>query len=119
MARRRKTEAEKADEARRYALARSATTDEKLLAFLTDPNQAIRNEAAANPRASAAVLARFADDPFWSTRIAVAQHPNADRATVMGLLEPRPRKRSVVHHAARERLEAEGVAFGEDGMPVS
>lgn len=92
------------------------TTDEELLAFLTDPNQEIRNEAAANPRASAAVLAQYADDPFWSTRIAVAQHPSADRSTVQGLLEPRPGKRGVVHHAARERLETEGVAFGEDGM---
>lgn len=119
MARRRKTEAEKADEARRYALVRAATTDEEILAFLEDPNQAIRNDAAANPRASATVLARFATDPFWSVRVVVARHRNADRDTVLGLLEPDPRKRGVVHRAARERLESEGVAFGEDGMPIA
>ena len=113
-----KTDEEKAAEQRRYLLASSAASDEEFEPFFTDPNQAIRNAAALNPDASEAVLARFASDRFWSTRIAVAEHPNATRATVLSLLEPDPRKRGVVHHAARRRLEGEGVSFGEDGMPV-
>ena len=113
-----KTEAEKADEERRYALARAAATDDEFEPFFTDPNQAIRNVAAMNPDASDAVLARFAGDRFWSTRIAVAEHTNASRTTVLSLLVADPRKRGVVHHAARRRLESEGVEFGEDGMPV-
>ncbi len=114
----RKTEEQKAAEEKRYALARLALTDEDFEPFFTDPNQAIRNAAALNPNASEAVLERFAGDRFWSTRIAVAEHANASMATVRGLLEANPRKRGVVHHAARRRLEGEGVSFGEDGMPV-
>lgn len=114
-----KTDEEKADEARRYVLASAAASDEEFEQFFTDPNQAIRNAAALNPDASDAVLARFASDRFWSTRIAVAEHANASRATVLSLLEPNPRKRGVVHHAARRRLESEGIGFGEDGMPVA
>ncbi|QYM75574.1 hypothetical protein K1X41_13255 [Leucobacter luti] len=70
-----------------------------------------------NPDASPAVLARFAQDRFWSVRVAVAEHPSTSRETVLGLLEESPARRGVVHHAARERLEREGVKFGEDGMP--
>lgn len=114
---RRKTDEERADEARRYEAARSASTDAELEAFLDDPNQAIRNVAAMNPSASAAVLDRFADDRFWSVRVAVATHPCTDRTTLLRLLEPRERSRGVVHHETRRRLEAEGVRFGEDGMP--
>ncbi len=113
-----KTDEERADEQRRYLLASAAVSDEDFEQFFTDPNQAIRNAAALNPDASETVLARFASDRFWSTRIAVAEHPNASRATVLGLLEASPSKRGVVHHAAKRRLESEGVEFGEDGMPV-
>lgn len=113
-----KTDEEKADEERRYALARAAVSDADFEPFFDDPNQAIRNSAAINPNASEAVLARFAGDRFWSTRVSVAEHANVSRVTVLGLLEANPRKRGVVHHAARRRLESEGVVFGEDGMPV-
>jgi hypothetical protein len=112
-----KTPEEKADEERRYALARSAHADADFEPFFTDPNQAIRNVAALNPDASGAVLERFAGDRFWSVRFAVAEHPNASRETVLRLLESDPRKRGVVHHEARKRLESEGVAFGDDGLP--
>ncbi len=115
---RRKTAEEKADELRRYARARAACTDADFEPFFTDPNQAIRNEAAVNPDASADVLARFALDPFWSTRVAVAEHPNTSRGTLLALLETDPRRRGVVHHAARRRLESEGVTFTADGLPA-
>ena len=72
-----------------------------------------------NPDASPAILARFATDRFWSVRIAVAEHPNTARGTLLTLLEPNPARRGVVHHAARERLERDGVRFGEDAMPLS
>ncbi|GAB3817314.1 hypothetical protein GCM10028820_18060 [Tessaracoccus terricola] len=114
----RKTPEEKADEERRYALARSARTDADFEVFYTDPNQAIRNVAAANAHASSAVLDRFAEDKFWSTRISVAEHSNTSRTTLLKLLEPDRKKRGVVHHAARRRLEAEGVLFTDDGLPV-
>lgn len=114
----RKTPEERADEERRYTLALGAHTDAEFEPFYTDPNQSIRNAAALNPDASEAVLARFAKDRFWSVRIAVAEHPNTARDTLLSMLEPKPPKRGVVHHAARERLEREGVEFGEDGMPV-
>lgn len=74
--------------------------------------------AALNPDTSEAVLQRFASDRFWSVRYAVAEHPNASRAIVLSLLEPNPRKRGVVHHAARKRLDSEGVEFDEDGLPI-
>lgn len=115
----RKTAEEKAEDERRYALARAAHSDADFEPFFTDANQAIRNAAALNPDASAAVLARFASDRFWSTRIAVAEHPNSTRETVLSLLESNSKRRGVVHHAARRRLESEGVVFGNDGMPSS
>ena len=113
----RKTPEERAAEERRYALALGAHTDAEFEPFFTDANQAIRNAAALNPDASAKVLAQFAKDRFWSVRVAVAEHPNTDRETILSLLEANRAKRGVVHHAARERLEREGVIFGEDGMP--
>lgn len=115
---RRKTAEEKADEQRRYALARTASTDEEFEPLLADGNQAIRNEAAMNSRASADVLDRFADDSFWSVRVAVAEHPHAARPTLLRLLESDPRKRGVVHAVTRKRLESEGVRFGADGLPL-
>ncbi|MGO2520055.1 MAG: hypothetical protein ACTH8F_08030 [Microbacterium sp.] len=117
MARKKKTAEERAEEERRYGLAAAAVTDGEFEPFLTDPNQAIRNSAAMNPHASASVLARFASDRFWSVKVAVAQHPNTARETLLGLLESNPRQRGVVHHAAQKRLEADGVTFGEDQMP--
>ncbi|WP_025133115.1 hypothetical protein [Leucobacter sp. PH1c] len=113
----RKTPEERAAEDARYARALGACTDEEFEPFFTDTNQAIRNAAAMNPDASPDVLARFAQDRFWSVRVAVAEHPNTSRETVLSLLEARPPQRGVVHHAARERLEREGVVFSEDGMP--
>ncbi|WJS91580.1 hypothetical protein [Microbacterium testaceum] len=65
----RKTPEERADEERRYARASAASSDDEFEPFFTDPNQAIRNVAALNPNASAAVLDRFADDRFWSVRM--------------------------------------------------
>ena len=115
----RKTPEEKADEERRYARASAASSDDEFEPFFTDPNQAIRNVAALNPDASAAVLDRFADVRFWSVRIAVAEHPSTTRETLLRLLETDPRRRGVVHHAARERLEAEGVRFDEGGGIVT
>ena len=115
----RKTPEEKADEERRRTLAAAASTDDEFEPFFTDPNQSIRNAAALNPDASAEVLDRFADDRFWSVRVAVAEHPTTSRETLLRLLEPDPRRRGVVHHAARERLEAEGVRFDEEGAIVS
>ncbi|WP_258566753.1 hypothetical protein [Leucobacter luti] len=113
----RKTPEERAAEEARYILAQGACTDDEFEPFFTDSHQAIRNTAAMNPDASPAVLARFAQDRFWSVRVAVAEHPSTSRETVLGLLEESPARRGVVHHAARERLEREGVKFGEDGMP--
>jgi hypothetical protein len=37
---------------------------------------------------------------------------------VLRLLARDARTRGVVHTAARQRLEAEGVAFGTDGLPA-
>ncbi|TDE93918.1 hypothetical protein EXU48_10640 [Occultella glacieicola] len=70
-----------------------------------------------NSSATARVLDRFAADPFWSVRIAVVEHENTERGTLLRLLEEEPRQRGVVHHAARKRLEAEGIEFGANGMP--
>lgn len=114
----RKSPEVKADEQRRYALAAAARTEEEFEPFFSDPNQAIRNVAAMNPHASARVLDRFASDRFWSVGVAVAEHPATSRATLLRLLEPDPRQRGVVHHAARRRLESDGVRFGEDGLPA-
>lgn len=109
----RKTPEQRADEERRYTLAQGAHTEDEFEPFFSDPNQAIRNTAAMNPDASAAVLARFAQDRFWSVRIAVAEHPNTSTETLLGMLEPKPPRRGVVHHAALERLERDGVLVGE------
>ena len=114
----RKTAAERADDERRYALARAARTDEDFEPLLVDPNQGIRSTAATNGSASAAVLDRFAQDTFWGVRVAVAQHPNTSRETLLGLLERDTRQRGVVHTETRRRLEADGVTFGDDGMPA-
>jgi hypothetical protein len=114
----RKTPEQLADEERRYRLARGAHTPEEFEQLVTDPHQAIRAAAAHNPDADEAALARFAHDRFWGVRIEVAHHPNATREILLGLLEPHPPRRGVVHHAARERLIAEGVVFDEDGLPV-
>ncbi|MBL3686104.1 hypothetical protein D3248_03920 [Leucobacter zeae] len=115
---RRKTPEERADEDRRYTLACAAASDAEFERFFTDPNQSIRNAAALNPDASAAVLDRFADDRFWSVRVAVAEHPSASRETLLRMVAGEPRKRGVVYHAARNRLETDGVRFDEDGHPV-
>lgn len=114
----RKTAEEKADEEGRHALARSVTNDEEFEQFFTDPNQAIRHVAAMNPDASGAVLDRFATDRFWSVKVAVAEHPNTAQGTLLPLLETDPGRGGVIHHAARGRLEAEGVEFGDDGLTV-
>ncbi|MFK3677401.1 hypothetical protein ACI2IP_06700 [Microbacterium sp. NPDC090218] len=114
----RKTPEQLADEERRYRLARGAHTPEEFALLADDANQGIRAAAAHNPDADAEALARFAGDRFWGVRIEVAHHPNATRDIVLGLLETDPRKRGVVHHAARERLIAEGVAFDDAGLPV-
>lgn len=115
---RRKTPEQLADEERRYRLARGAQTPEEFAQLVDDPNQGIRAAAAHNPDADAQALAHFATDRFWGVRIEVAHHPNATRDVVLSLLEVDPRKRGVVHHAARERLIAEGIVFGADGLPV-
>lgn len=114
----RKTAEERADEERRYALARAARLDADFEPFFVDPNQAIRNVAAMNPAAGAAVLDRFAEDRFWSVKVAVTEHPNVARITLLRLLERDPSRRGVVHHAARRRLEADGVTFDDDGLPI-
>lgn len=115
----RKSAEEKADEERRYALARAVRNDEEFEPFFTDPNQGIRSVAAMNPDASAAVLDRFADDRFWGVKIEVVEHPNASRETLLRLIERDPPRRGVVHHAARKRLEADGVRFSDDGVPIA
>ncbi|QEI04721.1 hypothetical protein FXN63_01835 [Pigmentiphaga aceris] len=113
-----KTPEQKAEEALRYDAARTASTKEELEPFLTDPNQAIRVVASMNWAADAEMLDRFAEDKFWGVRIQIVGHPNISQATLRKLLEANTRKRGVVHHAAREKLEALGVVFGDDGMPL-
>ena len=113
-----KTAEQKAAEERRYAAASSAANATELEAFLTDSNQAIRAVAASNPGANADILDRFADDKFWGVRMEVVRHANVSEVTLRRLLEAKPPKRGVVHHAARKKLEASGVAFGDDGMPL-
>lgn len=113
-----KTAEQKAAEELRYIAACGAANTEELEPFLTDPNQAIRAVAASNPDADAAILDRFARDKFWGVRMQVIGHANVNQATLRSLLEPSVPKRGVVHHAAREKLESLGVAFGADGMPV-
>jgi hypothetical protein len=112
-----KTAEQKAAEAMRYAAASGAANTAELEPFLTDPNQAIRAAAAMNPDADAELLDRFADDRFWGVRMEVVRHANVSQATLLRLLEGDVRKRGVVHHAARAKLEARGVVFAVDGMP--
>jgi len=54
-------------------------------------------------------------DVYWPGSL---HHSTGHYSTVLSLLVADPRKRGVVHHAARRRLEREGVAFGADGMPL-
>lgn len=112
-----KTPEQKAAEERRYVAACGAANAEELEPFLTDPNQGIRATAAMNPDADAQILDRFADDRFWGVRMEVVGNANVSEATLRRLLEADVRKRGVVHHAAREKLEERGVVFGVDGMP--
>ncbi|WP_435748990.1 hypothetical protein [Microbacterium sp. PMB16] len=114
----RKTPEQIADEERRYALARAARTPDDFALLAIDPNQGIRAVAAMNPAADEAALARFAQDRFWGVRIEVAKHANVTRGILLELLEFDPPRRGVVHHAAKERLIAEGVAFDDDGLPL-
>lgn len=108
---------QKAAEALRYLAASGAASAVELEPFLTDPNQSIRAVAAMNPAADAEILDRFANDKFWGVRMEVVRNANVSQATLRRLLEPDTRKRGVVHHAARAKLEARGVGFGADGMP--
>ncbi|WP_223301352.1 hypothetical protein [Variovorax boronicumulans] len=112
-----KTTEQKAAEALRYIAASGAANAVELEPFLTDPNQAIRAVAAMNPDADEEILNRFANDKFWGVRMEVVRNANVSQATLRRLLESDTRKRGVVHHAAREKLEERGVAFGADGMP--
>lgn len=114
----RRSPEERAEDRRREALARAATSDAELAPFLTDPNQAVRSVAAMNACASAEILDRFAEDRFWGVRREVVRHPRTARSTLLRLLERDARTRGVVHNAARQRLEADGVAFGVDGRPA-
>lgn len=101
----RKTPEERADIEQRYALAREAASFEEFEVLAADPHQGIRNAAVMNKNADAAALALFVRDPFWSTRVSVAEHANVTRDILESLLEPDPRKQGVVHHAARKRLD--------------
>lgn len=112
-----KTPEQKAEEERRYIAAIGAANATELELFLTDPNQSIRAVAASNPDADAEILDRFADDKFWGVRIEVIHNANVSQSTLFRLLEPNLRKRGVVHHASRKKLEERGVVFGDDGMP--
>jgi len=114
----RKSPEQLADEQRRYALARAARTPEEFAMFFDDPNQAIRAAAANNPDADEVTLARFAHDRFWGTRLSVVENPNVTHEILLRMLESDPRQRGVSHHAAKDRLIAEGVTFDEDGLPV-
>lgn len=112
-----KTPEQKAEEELRYIAACGAANAAELAPFLTDPNQSIRATAAMNPDADAEILDLFANDKFWGVRIEVVHNANTSQSTLLRLLESDVRKRGVVHHAAREKLEQRGVAFGADGMP--
>ena len=112
-----KTTEQKNAEERRYIAASAAANAVELEPFLTDPNQSIRAVAAMNPDADAMILDRFANDKFWGVRVQVVRNANVSHATLRRLLESDTRKRGVVHHAARAKLEERGVAFGVDGMP--
>jgi len=112
-----KTTEQKNAEQRRYIAASGAANAVELEPFLSDPNQAIRATAAMNPDADAEILDRFANDKFWGVRMEVVRNANVSQATLRRLLESDTRKRGVVHHAARAKLEERGVKFGVDGMP--
>lgn len=112
-----KTTEQKNAEERRYIAASAAANAVELEPFLADPNQAIRATAAMNPDADAEILDRFANDKFWGVRMEVVRNANVSQATLRRLLESDTRKRGVVHHAARAKLEERGVEFGVDGMP--
>lgn len=112
-----KTTEQKNAEERRYIAASGAANAVELEPFLTDPNQAIRATAAMNPDADADILGRFANDKFWGVRMEVVRNVNVSQATLLRLLESDMRKRGVVHHAARAKLEERGVKFGVNGMP--
>lgn len=112
-----KTSEQKTEEARRYIAAMGATNATEIAAFLTDPNQGIRAAAAMNPDADADILDRFANDKFWGTRIEVVHNANVSQSTLLRLLESDVRRRGVVHHAARAKLEERGFVFDVDGMP--
>jgi hypothetical protein len=47
----------------------------------------------------------------------VVHHTQVSQATLLRLLESDVRKRGVVHHAARKKLEERVVVFAADGMP--
>lgn len=113
-----KTAEQKEAEQRRYTAACGAANAEELEPFLTDSNQAIRATAAANPDANAEILDRFANDRFYGVRLEVINNANVSQATLFRLLEADIKKRGVVHHAAREKLEAQGIIFNQDGMPT-
>ncbi len=112
-----KTAEQKNAEERRYVAASGAANAVELEPFLTDPNQSIRATAAMNPDADAEILDRFANDKFWGVRMEVVSNANVSQTTLRRLLESDMRKRGVVHHAARAKLEERGVEFGADGMP--
>ncbi|MBB6577407.1 hypothetical protein HNP33_001462 [Comamonas odontotermitis] len=112
-----KTPEQEAAEQLRYIAACGAANTAELEPFLTDPNQAIRATAAMNPDADAAILDRFANDKFWGVRVEVIRNINVSKRTLLRLLEADVRKRGVVHHEARAKLEQLGLAFGADGMP--
>ncbi|WP_431222072.1 hypothetical protein ACQ86O_16905 [Serratia sp. L9] len=112
-----KTPEQKAEEELRYIAASGAANAAELASFVTDPNQSIRAVAAMNPDADAEILDQFANDKFWGVRIEVVNNANVSQSTLLRLLESDVRKRGVVHHAAREKLEQRGVVFGDDGMP--
>jgi hypothetical protein len=112
-----KTTEQKNAEERRYIAASGAANAVELEPFLTDPNQSIRATAVMNPDADAEILDRFANDKFWGVRMEVVRNADVSQATLRRLLESDTRKRGVVHHAARAKLEERGVKFGVDGMP--
>lgn len=115
---RKKTDEEKAEEQRRYALARAAESEADFEPFYSDPNQAIRDVAAANPAATADVLDRFASDRFWGVKVTVAQHPNVSRETLLRLVAGAQKRRGVVYTEARKRLESDGALFDSDGFAI-
>ncbi|RKW71536.1 hypothetical protein [Galactobacter caseinivorans] len=114
----RKTAEEKADEQRRYALARVAEEEADFEPFFSDPNQAIRAVAAGNPAATVLVLDRFAFDRFWGVQVAVVLHRNVARETLLRLVAGNPKSRGVVYSEARKRLETDGVLFDNDGFAI-